>query len=255
MQGLRSRAGIVAMTAGAIALLSVPVVALAKGPPDAVGGGNDTARSVASPQANIPETNPGQAKKPAPVAKPAPAPKPTPPGHAKRAGSGAGQGSAPAGGSAGGGNASAPPRRAAKKAKSNGSPPAHAKAYGHSTPPGHAKRSHEPAGGSSEPGPVNQPAPSGSPEKQSGSPNKPSRGDSPEELDPTGPLNLPSADSPESSEGDGGIPAAVVSDTVELPEDASPETLPFTGIQLGLLALIGLTSLVGGFALRRGATR
>jgi hypothetical protein len=240
MQGLRSRAGIVAMTAGAIALLSVPVVALAKGPPDAVGGGNDTARSVASPQANIPETNPGQAKKPVPVA--------------KRAGSGAGQGSAPAGGSAGGGNVSAPPRRAAKKAKSNGSPPAHAKAYGHSTPPGHAKRSHEPAGGSSDPGPVNQPAPSGSPEKPSGSPNKPSRGDSPEELDPTGPLNLPSADSPESSDGDGGIPAAVVSDTVELSEDASPETLPFTGIQLGLLALIGLTSLVGGFALRRSAT-
>src|SRR5262245_26630289 len=241
MQGLRSRAGIVAMTAGAIALLSVPVVALAKGPPDAVGGGNDTARSVASPQANIPDTNPGQAKKPAP------APKPTPPGHAKRAGSGTGQGSAPAGGSAGGGKVSSS-RRASKKAKSNGSPSAHAKAYGHSTPPGHAKRSHEPAGGSSDPGPVDQPAPSGSPEK-------PSRGDSPGELDPTGPLDLPSADSPESSGGNGGIPAAVVSDTVELPEDASPETLPFTGIQLGLLALIGLTSLVGGFALSRGAHR
>ena len=251
MQGLRSRAGIVAMTAGAIALMSVPVVALAKGPPDAVGGGNDTAKSVASPQANIPDTNRGQAKKPAPVAKPAPAPKPTPPGHAKRAA----QRPAPAGGSAGGGNVSAP-RRAAGKAKAHAAPPAHAKAYGHGTPPGHAKHhSQEPAEGSSDPGSVDQPAPSGSPDKPSGSPDKPSRPKSPDEVDPTGPLDLPSADSPEPSEGDGGIPAAVVSDTVELPEDASPETLPFTGIQLGLLALIGLTSLVGGFALRRGAVR
>ena len=253
MQGLRSRAGIVAMTAGAIALMSVPVVALAKGPPDAVGGGNDTARSVASPQANIPDTNQGQAKKPAPVAKPAPAPrapKPTPPGRAKRAV----QRPAPAGGSGGGGNGSAPPRRAAGKAHT--APPAHAKAYGHGTPPGHAKHhSQEPAEGSSDPGSVGQPAPSGSPDKPSGSPDKPSRPKSPDELDPTGPLDLPSADSPESSAGDGGIPAAVVSDTVELPENASPETLPFTGIQLGLLALIGLTSLVGGFALRRGAVR
>ena len=251
MQGLRSRAGIVAMTAGAIALLSVPVVALAKGPPDAVGGGNDTARSVASPQANIPDTNPGQAKKPAPVAKPAPAPKapkPTPPGHAKRAV----QRPAPAGGSTGGGNVSASPRQVSKKAKRHAAPPAHAKAYGHKIPPGHAKhQSQEPAEGSSDPGTVNQP---GSPDKPSGSPDKPSRPKSPDELDPTGPLDLPSADSPESSDGNGGIPAAVVSDTVELPENASPETLPFTGVQLGLLALIGLTSLVGGFALRRSAT-
>jgi hypothetical protein len=251
MQGLRSRAGIVAMTAGAIALMSVPVVALAKGPPDAVGGGNDTAKSVVSPQANVPDTNRGQAKKPAPVAKPAPAPKPTPPGHAKRAV----QRPAPAGGSGGGGNVSAPPRRAAKKAKTHAAPPAHAKAYGHKTPPGHAKHQpQEPAEGSSDPGSVDQPAPSGSPNKPSGSPDKPSRPKSPDELDATGPLDLPSADSPDSSDGDGGIPAAVVSETVELPENASPETLPFTGIQLGLLALIGLTSLVGGFALRRSAT-
>ena len=122
--------------------------------------------------------------------------------------------------------------------------------------PGHAKHhSQEPAEGSSDPGTVDQPAPSGSPDKPSGSPDKPSRPKSPDEVDTTGPLDLSSAESPESSDGDGGIPAAVVSDTVELPEDASPETLPFTGIQLGLLALIGLTSLVGGFALRRGAIR
>ena len=227
------------MTAGATALLSVPVVAFAKGPPDVVGGGNDTARSVASPEATIPATNRGQAKKPDGVPKAAPN-APASPGHARRAGQ------APA--SAGGGNASASPRRATQKAKANGAPPAHAKAYGHGSPPGHARRqSHAPAEGSSDPGPVSQPAPSGSPDK-------PSRPDKPHKVDTTGPLNLPSADSPESSNGDGGVAAAVVSDTVVLPEDASPETLPFTGIQLGLLALIGLTSLVGGFALRRSAT-
>ena len=234
------------MTAGAIALLSVPVVALAKGPPAVVGGGNKTAETVASPQANIPDTNVGQAKKPEPRPKPvaAPkAPKQTPPGNAQPAV----EGSAPSGGSGSGGNGSAGPSPA-KNAKSQASPPAHAKAYGHATPPGHAKRrSKEQAEGSSDPAPVNEPAPSGSPDK-------PSRPDRPDKVDATGPLKLPPAAAPESEGSQGAALGAVVSDTVELPADASPETLPFTGIQLGLLALIGLTSLVGGFALRRTTT-
>ena len=215
------------MTAGAIALLSVPVVALAKGPPDVVGGGNQTAESVAAPQANIPGTNAGQAKKPDPLPKPvsAPrAPKQTPPGHAKPAG----QVSAPAGG----GNASAGSGGTARKSKSQAAPPAHAKAYGHAK-----QRSREPAEGSSDPGPVNEPAPSGSPDKQS-------RPDRPDEVDATGPLKLPPAGAPDSHGSQGAALGAVVSDTVELPDDASPDTLPFTGIQLGLLALIGLTRVV-----------
>ena len=230
------------MTAGAIALLSVPVVALAKGPPAVVGGGNETAKSVAAPQANIPDTNAGQAKKPEPLAKPvAPprAPKQTPPGHAKQAD----QVSAPAGG----GNGSAAPGPA-KKSEPHASPPAHAKAYGHGTSPGHAKRrSREPVEGSSDPVAVNEPAPADSPER-------PSRPDSRDKVVGTGPIELPPAAAPESSGTEGAALGAVVSDTVELPDDASPETLPFTGIQLGLLALIGLTSLAGGFALRRSTT-
>ena len=227
------------MTAGAIALLSVPVVALAKGPPTVVGGGNQTAETVASPQANIPATNAGQAKKPDPRPKPVSAPRApaqTPPGQAKPAG----QVAAPASGS-GGRNTPAGSGAAAKKAKSHSAPPAHAKAYGHAK-----QRSKEAAEGSSEPGPVNEPSPSGSPDKQS-------RPDKPDEVDATGPLKLPSA-APESSGTEGAAVGAVVSDTVELPDDASPDTLPFTGIQLALLALIGLTSLVGGFALRRTTT-
>jgi hypothetical protein len=47
----------------------------------------------------------------------------------------------------------------------------------------------------------------------------------------------------------------VVSDTGELPEDASPDTLPFTGLQLALMALVGLAVAGGGLALRRTATR
>src|SRR5262245_19104270 len=149
MQGLRSRAGMAAMTAGALALLTVPVVAIAKGPPDDPGGGNGNAKSVAPPEARIPDQSPGQAKKPEPAAKPAPPrrQKAAPPGHAKRAA----QVSAPAGSAPNAGNGSAPPRPAAKpkKAKrpSHPSPPDHAKAYGHNVPPGHAKRSDEPAEG------------------------------------------------------------------------------------------------------------
>jgi hypothetical protein len=53
--------------------------------------------------------------------------------------------------------------------------------------------------------------------------------------------------------GDGGVAAAVAVDTVELPEDASPETLPFTGFGLAFIGLGGLAALAGGLMLRRGA--
>jgi hypothetical protein len=64
--------------------------------------------------------------------------------------------------------------------------------------------------------------------------------------EPTGALELPSAD-----EGDDGDVAAAFGESVDLPEDASPAMLPFTGIQLALLALIGLATLAAGMALRR----
>jgi hypothetical protein len=49
----------------------------------------------------------------------------------------------------------------------------------------------------------------------------------------------------------GGVAGAVSSETVELPEDASPATLPFTGLQLALLALIGLATAAGGLLVRQ----
>jgi len=107
---------------------------------------------------------------------------------------------------------------------------------------GHAKRgSHSPAEGSSEPtGSSGEVAPSG------GSPDAPSgRHSAPE---PTGALDLPSAGSPG---GNGGVAAAVAGEAVELPEDASPATLPFTGLQLALLALIGLATSAAGVLVRQ----
>ena len=50
---------------------------------------------------------------------------------------------------------------------------------------------------------------------------------------------------------DVGATAAVAQDAADLPDDASPETTPFTGFRLGVLAILGLLSLAGGLALRR----
>lgn len=243
MQGLRSRAGIVTVTAGAMALLSVPVVALAKGPPDVVGGGTDTAGTVAAPQAQVPDPPPGQANTPAP------APKPAPPGQAKapRKVAATPPAQAPPASTPGSDRrASTPAGRGPK-----GTPPA---PHG-GNPPGHAKRGpgSEPAEGSSDPGGAGEPSPSGAPDAGSppGGPGKRSPSASPDEPDLTGALELPRADAP----GSGGaeIAGALVGDTVELPEDASPETLPFTGLQLALIALAGIAALAAGLALRRSA--
>lgn len=247
MQGLRSRAGIVALTAGAFALLSVPVIALGKGPPEVTGGGKDTAGTVASPESTPPSPPPGQVNKASGEPKPEPAapknpppgqakPKPVPRGQAKR------QAAPPAPVPGRGPEGTEPPGQNAKK---SGAPP-----HGHAR--GHSKHhpSSEPADGSSDPG--------GSPNEPggAGSPDEPERSPSANEPDVTGGIDLPRADD---VDGDGGqaadLAGAVVSDTVELPEDASPETLPFTGLGLAFITLGGLMSLAGGFLLRRSAAR
>jgi hypothetical protein len=238
MQGLRSRAGIVAMTACAFALLSVPVIALGKGPPDVTGDGTDTAKTVVPPEAKVPDPPPGQLNKPDPAPKPAPAgqakpkpaPKATPRGQAKR------QGAAPVPGNAHGPDGAGPPGGSRKKS----GPPPHGQARGHTK----HQPSSEPAEGSGEPGsPPDEPT-------RAGSPDDPSRAPSGDRPDVTGGIDLPSADEPVSVE-DGEVAGAVVGDTVELPEDASPETLPFTGLQLALMALGGFAALAAGLALRR----
>ena len=244
MQGLRSRAGIVTATAGALALLSVPVVALAKGPPDVVGGGTDTAGTVVPPQAQVPDPPPGQ------LNRPAAAPKPAPSGQAKAPPNVAATPptqAPPAGAPGSDRRAGAPARRGPK-----GTPP---RPHG-GNPPGHAKRGpgSTPAEGSSDPGgAAGEPSPSGAPDagSPSGGPGRDSPSGSPDVPDLTGALELPRADAP----GSGGaeVAGAVVGDTVELPEDASPDTLPFTGLQLALIALAGIAALAAGLTLRRSA--
>jgi hypothetical protein len=245
MQGLRSRAGIVAMTAGAFALLSVPVIAFGKGPPDVKGGGKDTAATVAAPEAGVPDPPPGQANKAAAPAPKAPPPgqakpKPTPRGQAKR------QAAPPAPAPGGGPDGSGPPGHSADKAK----PKPRGHAYGHTK----HRPSAQPADDSSDPGSApGQPGGSGSPDEPSRSPS--GSPDEPEAPDVTGGIDLPSADDVETESAGGAEPAgAVVSETVELPEDASPETLPFTGFGLAFIALGGLAALAGGLMLRRGVT-
>jgi hypothetical protein len=243
MQGLRSRAGIVAMTAGAFALLSVPVIAFGKGPPEVKGGGNDTAATVAAPEAGAPDPPPGQAKKPAaPAPQAAPPgqakPKPTPPGHAKR------QAAAPAPAPGNGPDGSGPPGHSSDKAKP--------KPRGHAF--GHIKHhpSSEPADDSSDPDSApGQPGGTGAPEEPSRSPS--GSPDEPKETDVTGGIDLPSADDVDTYSGGGELSSALVGDTVELPEDASPETLPFTGFGLAFLTLGGLLAIAGGLVLRRAS--
>jgi hypothetical protein len=46
---------------------------------------------------------------------------------------------------------------------------------------------------------------------------------------------------------------ALASAAPALPEDASPDTVPFTGLELSLLAMLGLAGLVAGGVLRRAA--
>jgi len=57
------------------------------------------------------------------------------------------------------------------------------------------------------------------------------------------------------SQDDGGAPTDVeiASQAADLPEEANPSTLPFTGLQLALMAALGLAVAAGGVALRRGA--
>jgi hypothetical protein len=45
----------------------------------------------------------------------------------------------------------------------------------------------------------------------------------------------------------------VASQAADVPEDAGPETLPFTGLQLALIVMAGLAALAGGMVLHRSA--
>ena len=240
MQHLCSRAGSLAMTAGALVLLSLPVVALAKGPPDLVAGGTDTAQTVVAPQAKVPDPPPGQLQNSPQASKPAPRPHPTAQTQTSTPTAPAAEAPAARPPSHGRGPAgSAPARRGFK----TGHPGRGPKAGEAAAPPTSGSPSPEPEGT----------APGGGGGDQGGGKEERSHSRSRDKQNVTGDLDLPRADTGDTAGED--IFGAMTGDTVELPDDASPETLPFTGLQLLIIIMTGLAAIGGGAALRRRVQR
>jgi hypothetical protein len=202
MHAVRSRVGVVSITAGAAVLLALPVVAAGQVPgvDQVVGGVTETAESIAPlPVAPALPALPAPVQAPAPkppAAAPAPAPAPAAPAPAA---------AAPAPATA--------PRQSASAAapRSAGSP-------------GKASASSASKSDSGGKGGVTARSSSDVPSRAS------------------------QDDSSDESSGSG-VPDPVA----DLPEDASPDTLPFTGLQLVLIAMAGLVALAGGLVLRRSA--
>jgi len=204
MHALRSRVGVVSITAGAAVLLALPVVAAGQVPvvDQVVGGVQQTAESIA-PVPELPAL-PVLPAPPAPVQAPAPAPKPAPAAPAPAAAAPAPAASAPA------------PQRQSTPSSGAQSSSSAGKASARSA----AKR--------------------GSAAKERSSVSARSAADTPARA---------SQDEPAEQSAS----ADVASQAVELPADASPETLPFTGLQLALMGMAGLVALAGGLVLRRSA--
>jgi hypothetical protein len=220
-----SRNGILAVTAVASALLSLPLVAIGKGPPEGVGGGPGTALPTVPPQANVPNSPPGQ------VNRPDPAPHGAPPGQVK-------PDEAPSPGPP----AEAPPASTPGSAHAKGTTP--------------AQRGHHTAAPSLPEAPAGPAASApdwSSPDKGAqagGDAGQVSHPDSPDVPERSGAVER-------SPGGNGGVAGAVDGsagdDTMELMPDASPASLPFTGFQLTLMAIFGLAAIAAGAALWRGA--
>jgi hypothetical protein len=243
MQHLCSRAGTLAMTAGGLVLLSLPVVALAKGPPDVVGGGTDTARSVVSPQAKVPDPPPGQLHNSPQASKPAPRPHPKAQTQTSAPTAPATQAPAARPPSPGRGPAGSGPARRGPKTGHPGRGPKAKKA---AAPPTAGAPSPEPE--QSAPG-----GGTGGGGDEGGGNEERSHSRSRDKPNVTGDHDLPRAGTGDTAGED--ISGAITGDTVELPDDASPETLPFTGLQLLLITMTGLAAIGGGAALRRRVQR
>jgi hypothetical protein len=203
MLNVRSRAGVIGVTAGATVLLAVPVVAFAQVPSvdQVVGDVNDAAQGVV-------EKAPARSL-PAPAATPAP-------------GAPAQSRSAP-GGSSPAQSHSAPPQRSSEQ-RSSGSSSSHGGGSGASS--AHARAAEKaPADGERH----RRPEASGD-----------KRNAAPDFGDPTM-AATPATD------------VQIADGTADAPGDASPGALPFTGLQLALMAMLGLMAIAGGALLRRGA--
>jgi hypothetical protein len=207
MLNVRSRAGVIGVTAGATVLLAVPVVAFAQVPSvdQVVGDVNDAAQAFV-------EKAPAQSL-PAPPRAPATTPAPGAPAQSRSAPGG----SAPAQGH------SAPPQRSSEQ-RSSGSLSSHGSGRGASS--AHARAAEKvPADGERHRRPE-------------------SSGDKTNAAPVFGDPSMAATPATDVEIADG---------TADAPRDASPGALPFTGLQLALMAMLGLAAIAGGALLRRGA--
>ena len=222
MLDVRSRAGVIAVTTSAAVLVGLPVVAFGQVPgvPQVVGGVTETANSlVQAPVA--PPSLPAPAPAPVPVpAAPAPAPAP--------------QVQAPAPPSAAPKPAAQAPAAQAPAASNPGS--AQARSAGTATGS---------SGGSAKASARRSATAADRSAKSDGR-----RGDRAKAM-----ASGDAGQAPAERSAAGSEPAFASQGVDELPDDASPANLPFTGLQLALMAIIGVAALVGGVALRRGVTR
>ena len=222
MFDVRSRAGVIAVTTSAAVLVGLPVVAFGQVPgvPQVVGGVTETAnRLVQAPVA--PPSLPAPAPAPVPVpAAPAPAPAP--------------QVQAPAPPSAAPKPAAQAPAAQAPAASNPGS--AQARSAGTATGS---------SGGSAK----------ASPRRSATAADRSGKGDGRRGERAKAMASGDAGQAPAERSAGGSEPAFASQGVDELPDDASPANLPFTGLQLALMAIIGVAALLGGVALRRGVTR
>ncbi|HEX5894927.1 MAG TPA: hypothetical protein VFY47_01280 [Thermoleophilaceae bacterium] len=65
--------------------------------------------------------------------------------------------------------------------------------------------------------------------------------------------DAPARASQDDSADESGGGSDLASAAGDLPEDAGPDTLPFTGLRLALILMAGLAAMAGGLVLRRSA--
>ena len=203
MIDVRSRAGVVAVTAGAAVLLAMPVVALGQVPgvDEVVGGIQERVEGVApAPVAPLPAP---------PVSLPAPPPAPAPKSQS-------------------GGSAPAAP-----------APPAPAPAPSPQSTPAAS-----PGGG--------EPSRSATVAASSKRVSAASGGGRGEERRARADEALGGKTANASQDGGAPTDVEIAGQRTDAPEAANPSTLPFTGLQLAMLGVLGLAALVAGLALRRG---
>ena len=223
MLDVRSRAGVIAVTTSAAVLVVLPVVAFGQVPgvPQVVGGVTETANSLVQAPV-VPPSLPAPPPAPAPVPA-APAPAPAPQVHVP-----------------------APPSAAPKPAAQ--APAAQAPAASN---PGSAQTRSAGTATTSSSGSAKASARRSATAADRSAKGEGRRGDRARAM-----ASGDAGQAPAEEQSAGGSEPAFASQGVdELPDDASPANLPFTGLQLALMAIVGLAALVGGVALRRGVLR